>query len=204
MAKLKNGFDKLTEAQLLVEATSIVTKCTGNSFFADLQTTVTAAGTQAAAYSTALNAAVDGNKNAIAVKDSQKAYLILLLRQLGDFVSATAAGDRVILVSSGFPLVKDREPAPPLTKPNPPLLTPGLNAGEIVAEGENYKGARAIIHAMTMDPVTDNSTWTTKVTTNRTYSFTNLESGKRYWFKQSLVGTKDQCIESDAVSYVSQ
>jgi hypothetical protein len=204
MAKIKNGFDRLTEAQLLVEATSIVTKCTGNPYFTALQPAVQAVDAACNAYSTSLNAARGGDRNAIAVKDARKKDLIALLRKLGDFIGATAGGDQVILVSSGYPLVKEREPLPPLGKPNPPFVSTGLNAGHILLEGKSGRSVKAVIHMVTPDPVTDSSTWSSTVTTSRKHTFSNLESGKRYWFKQCMIGTNQQYVESDAVSYVSQ
>ena len=204
MAKTKNGYDKMTEANLLVKATSIVSHCTGNTFFTDIQTTVTAVGAARTAYGTALDTAKTGDKTAIVTKDAKKLELIMLLRKLGDQVSAIAGGDLVILTSSGIPMAKDREPSPPLTKPNPPLLSAGYNLGEVTSEGSSGKGISATIHMRTPDPLTADSIWISVVTTNRKHTFTNLESGKRSWYKQALVGVKDQYVESDPVSYIAQ
>jgi hypothetical protein len=57
---------------------------------------------------------------------------------------------------------------------------------------------------VTPDPITNSSSWSTKAAASRKYTFNNLESGKKYWFKQSLIGVNKQYVESDAVSYVSQ
>ncbi len=138
------------------------------------------------------------------MKDAKKGILVKALRKLGDMVSAIAGGDRVILVSSGFPLVKETESAPPLTKPNPPVMKAGNNAREILLEGEVLKAARAIKHMIAPDPLTTDTKWATIVTTSTRYTFTNLISGQKYWGKQGYVGTKEQYVESDAVSYISQ
>jgi hypothetical protein len=176
----------------------------GNAYFADLQPTVLIVGAATTAYGNALDAAKSGDKTAIAMKEAKRNDLIALLRKLGDLVSAEAGGDRVKLISSGIPLAKGREPLPLLTKPNPPVLSAGLNAGEVVAEGEFEKAAKAIMHMVTADPITSSSSWKSIVTTSRKYTFTSLESGKKYWFKQCVVGSKEQYVESDPVSYIAQ
>ncbi|MDB5193143.1 MAG: hypothetical protein JWQ96_2706 [Segetibacter sp.] len=194
----------MTEANLLVKATSIVTHCTGNNYFTDIQTTVTAVGAARTAYGSALDAAKTGDKTSIAIKDAKKLELIVWLRKLVDQVSAIASGDLVILKSSDIPLAKDREPSPLLTKPNPPILSAGFNLGEVTSEGASGKGIKATMHMITPDPLTSESVWRSVVTTSRKHTFTNLESGKRSWYKQALVGVKDQYVESDPVSYIAQ
>lgn len=103
MNKIKNGFDRMSEAVLLVEATSIVIKCTGNTYFTAEQAVVTQLDAAAEAYGEALDLASSGDRLAIATKDARKTVLINLLRKLGDLVSAVAGGNRMILVSSGYP-----------------------------------------------------------------------------------------------------
>ena len=38
---------------------------------------------------------------------------------------------------------------------------------------------------------------------DRRFVFDDRESGKRYWFKQGLIGINQQYVESDPVSYVA-
>jgi hypothetical protein len=203
MTKIKNGFDRMSEAKLLFEAITIGTQCTGNAYFVSIQAMVALLVTATTAFQNALDAAQSGDKNAIADKDVKKAELVSILRKLGDTISGIAGGNYQVLVSSGFPLVKEREPSQPLTKPNPPVVKAGFNAGEIMTIGEREKSAKAVIHMITADPAQENS-WKRNFTTGRRYTFTNLESGKRYWFKQAVIGVNKQYIESDAVSYIAQ
>jgi hypothetical protein len=57
---------------------------------------------------------------------------------------------------------------------------------------------------VTPDPVTANSEWASYGNTRRRYTYNNLESGKRYWFKQAQIGVRSQYVESDAISFVTQ
>ena len=145
-----------------------------------------------------------GAKNDIANKDVKKDQVITLLRSLGNMVAGIAKGDRQVLVSSGFPLVKDREPALPITKPAPPVLSTGINPGEVFSVGQADAAVVARVHLFAAEPITNDTKWDSTITTNRKFTYANLESGKKYWFKQGVVGKRDQYVESDAVSYVAQ
>src|SRR5687767_8875518 len=101
MNDLKNGFNRLSEPALLVEASGIVEAMTGNPNFPTLAPTVTQLATATTEYGTALNIAGTKDINAIATKNAKKTALIALLRNLGDMVEGEAKGDVVKLISSG-------------------------------------------------------------------------------------------------------
>jgi hypothetical protein len=204
MAKIKNGFDKQTDAELQVSSQAIVTACTNNPYFSAIQATVLEVADTAKAYRDALPEACTGMKIAIANKNVKREALIVALRSLRDAVSAVAKGKEAILISSAYPLAKERASRPPLSRPPVPAVAPGLNAGEIRVTGISHKSAVAVVYMVTPDPLTNDSAWTTNFATTRKFTFTKLESGKRYWFKQALIGIRKQYVESDAVSYISQ
>jgi hypothetical protein len=204
MAKIKNGFDKLADAALYVSSKAIVTACTHNPYFSEIQATVLEVAEVASAYWEALQEARTGLKEAIAIKNIKREALIRELRLLRDSVSAVAKGNEAILVSSKYPLAKERASRPPLSRPPLPAVAPGINAGEIRVTGISHKSAVAVVYMITPDPLTNDSAWTTSFATTRKFTFTRLESGKRYWFKQALIGVRKQYAESDAVSYIAQ
>jgi hypothetical protein len=204
MTKIKNGFDKLTDAELRISASTIVTACTNSPYFSGIQADVLEVAQVSNAYSLALAEASTGSKIAIATKNVKREELIAALRSLRDLVTAIAKGDNLILTSSGFPKAKERSGKPPLSKPPLPRVAPGINTGQILVTGVSDRSAVAVVYMMTPDPLNDDSTWTTNFATTRKFTFTRLESGKRYWFKQALIGVRKQYVESDAVSYIAQ
>jgi hypothetical protein len=203
MDDLTNGFNRLSEGELLMAATAIVDAMTANSNFPTLAATVTLVATATTEYGTALSEAANRDRVAIATKNAKKAALITLLRHLGDLVEGVANGDVVKLTSSGYTLAKQPANSEPLTKPNPPVLRSG-NPGQVLSTGVAVRQAKSVLHMITPDPLTPASEWNSTVSTSRRHTYNNLESGKRYWFKQGIVGVRSQYMESDAVSYIAQ
>jgi hypothetical protein len=58
----------------------------------------------------AQDAAADGGKAAIAARDEAQGSLIALLKALGNYVNYTAQGNVPVLATSGFDLVKTKQP----------------------------------------------------------------------------------------------
>jgi hypothetical protein len=107
-----------------------------------------------------------------------------------------------MLTSSGFTLVKKRESAPPLINPQKFIVRPGLNRGEILTSVERIPGARSYVHEYTLDPLSDASVWTSVTTTKRDHLFTNLQSGKTYWFRVAAVGINGQIVYSAPQAHI--
>ena len=204
MKKINLGFNRYTDAALLVLAQAILAALTGNAFFpapipalADLQTAIND-------YMAALSAAQEGGKTNVATKNARKQELIDLLIQLGNYVMLTANGDEVMLTSSGFPLTKERQPLPPLVQPEIIKLENGINSGELNVIITSVPGARTYVYQYTQDPLTDNSNWASNNSTLVKFSFNNLEAGKKYWCRVAAYGRNEQVVYSNAVSRIVQ
>jgi hypothetical protein len=66
------------------------------------------------------------------------------------------------------------------------------------------KGAKGYTPQFTSDPLTASSEWTQVMTTTSKYTFTNLNSAKKYWVRVAAVGPYNQVVYSDAISRVVQ
>ena len=66
------------------------------------------------------------------------------------------------------------------------------------------KGAVGYAYQYTQDPITENSAWQTVVGTSRKVVFAGLESGKKYWCRVIVIGTKGQGVFSTPISRVVQ
>ena len=156
------------------------------------------------AYSGALVAAVQTRgKNEIALKNQARETLTSLLGQLANSVMTTANGDRVKLVSSGFPLNSEGETSF-LLKPENMQVTDGINPGELVTTVKAVKGAKGYAHQYTPDPITPNSEWKQVLSTSCKCTLTNLVPGQKYWCRVAAFGSYNQLVYSDAISRVVQ
>ena len=96
------------------------------------------------AYKVAVTDAAQGGVENTAIRNARRAELVSLLRQLANYVSATANGDKETLLSSGFPAQKDvRSPIGPLPAPNAPVVTQGPVTGSLIAVSPPVYGASA-------------------------------------------------------------
>jgi hypothetical protein len=199
MQRINLGFGRYTDAALLVIAQAILAALTGNTFFPTPTPTLAALQTAVEAYSEALAAAVDGGKTAVAAKNARKQELMDLLVQLGIYVMLTANGDVEMLSSSAFPLTKDRQPLPPLEKPEITKMESGINSGELHVSINAVKGARTYVYQYTLDPLSQGSNWVSNNSTLVKFGFNNLEVGKKYWCRVVAYGKNEQMVVSDPV-----
>ena len=204
MNKLKNGFDKLINDQLMAKADSIETHLTGNLVYADVNPTVVQLHDLNKAFTTAVADASLGNKTAMATRDELRLDLIDLMRLMANSVMAIAADDRPKLVSSGFELYKEKQSRPAIVKPAPPTLAGTGNSGEIFSLGKRQPAMIAVNHQITEYPLTAASVWKTSTSSSVKYTFTNCVPGKQYLVRQCIVGVKSQCLESEPVGYIAQ
>lgn len=131
-----------------------------------------------------------------------RAKTIALLAELGEYTTAKAGGDPVILISSGFELNKAKGTRVLSTIKD--LKVTIERTGEAVTEVKRVAGAKAYIHQYTTDPLSSDSVWVNKVTTDASYTFTGLRSKEKYWFQVIAIGLNDQQTASPPVSRVIQ
>lgn len=204
MFKINLGFRKYTEANLLVIAQAILAALTGNAYFPTTTPTLAAFQTIISAYATALSAAKEGGKTNVAIKNQKKEELIAVLIALANYVTFTANGDEVMVISSGFPVTKQREPMPPLGKPEILKVEDGANPGGLTITIAGMKAAKTFLYQHTQDPLTDANEWTGQNSTLTKFSFVDLQSGKKYWTRVAAYGINEQIVYSDPVARIVQ
>ncbi len=200
MTKIKTAFSGYSDSHLETKADSILQNMTGNVNFPSPIPTLIELATALAAYSIALTKAADLGRLNVAEKNKARNTLELLLGQLGMYVMYIANGDEAILTSSGYSLAKANEPQY-ISFPGVVELVNGITSGELVASVKAMKGARSYNHQVTPDPLTPESVWDSTTTSRRSYTFKNLEPGKKYWFRVAVIGSDEQVAYS---SYASQ
>jgi hypothetical protein len=177
---------------------------TGNAFFPTPTPTLATLETSIDSCDAALSLAQDGSRTKIAAKNERRAELIQVLIALGNYVIFESGSNEVMLLSSGFPVSKQREPMPPLENPQILKLEDGPNAGDLKIAIGAVKGSRTYVYQYTQDPLTADSEWTGLNSTLTKFIFSQLQSGKKYWCRVLAYGTKDQVVYSDPVARIVQ
>ena len=131
-AKVTLGFiARSSDAVLIAWAGRIIAGLTGNAHFATTTPTLAVVVAARDAYVAAVGT-LDRGIPAVAKRDAARAPLEQVLRQLALNLQQTAQGDRVILISTGYPLQKTRQPTGIPAAPQNLRLKQG-KTGELIA-----------------------------------------------------------------------
>jgi hypothetical protein len=177
------------DAQLDQDTETIIASMTGKANFPTPSPTLTVITTALSAFTVALADAADGGVEKTAIKNAKRAELVSLLRQLSNYVFATANGDMTKLLSSGFPAQKTtRSPIGPLPAPITPVLSQGPVTGSLNASSPPVGGAYVYNWRVALASVP-----TTYVkqqqTTAASNTFEGLTPGQVYNVELNAVGT---------------
>jgi hypothetical protein len=204
LLRISNGFDKISDGDLLARANNIMGGMQGNAYFPTPTPTLATLQTAIDAFSDALTVALSGSNYDKAIKNQKKAEMIDLLHSLANYVLFIANGDPIIAQSSNFTIAKPPAPAPDVTQATNQLLEDVENSGDLVYSFDRVPGARSYIYQCTSDPVSDTAVWSSQTGTVRKVTFSNLEAGKRHWCRVVAIGINGQEVYSTPVSRIVQ
>lgn len=193
--KVSINFSTYTDSDLETKAEMILQNMTGNPAFANPIPTLAELQTATENYSVALVKAANLGRTDVAEKNKLRTQLELLLGQLGMYVMYIANGDAAILTSSGYSLTKTPEPQY-ITNPGNVMLSNGITSGELTSTVKGVKGARTYLHQITADPLTADSVWESTAGSRSSFTFQNLQAGKKYWVRVAAVGSGHQIAYS--------
>jgi len=130
------GFGRMSEKDVAAAAVAVLDGLPNNPNFPNSPVDLTAFKAEVEAYASAIAAAPDGGKKAIAERNKKREAIVKTLRQLGHWVEANCKNDLTILKSSGFqPASLTKAPIQPLA--GPPAIDKvanGPHSGEIVVK----------------------------------------------------------------------
>ncbi|MBD0285504.1 MAG: hypothetical protein ICV79_08785 [Flavisolibacter sp.] len=195
--RITNGFDRLSDPNLLVKAQDVLQAMTSNVHYPDPSPPLSALQAKITEYSNALSAAADGSKVQKLIRDEKRQELISLLHALSKYVLFSASS-QAVAASSGFTVAKEPQPAPPMSPPHNPSFANGSNSGELIAATNKVPGARAYLFQYTLDPLSGSSVWQAQVGSTRETVLRNLPVGQRIWCKVTAVGAHNQVLCSEA------
>jgi hypothetical protein len=143
------------------------------------------------------------DKEMVAIKNKIKDVILTLLQELAVYVTRISRGDRRMILSSGFDT--NREPRKIWDEPSIEQLEVTLGGpGIATIEAKNVKGVKAYIHQYTTEEPGPNTIWNSDGRVIKKYTFKNLKSEKRYWFRIVGIGTRKRQGYSPIVSVVIQ
>jgi hypothetical protein len=152
------------------------------------------------AYKVATADAAQGGVENTAIRNARRAELVSLLRQLANYISATANGDIETLLSSGFPAQKNgRSPIGPLPAPNAPVVRKGPVSGSLTAVTAPVFGA-SVYNWRTALASAPTVYVQTKQSTAARFTFEGLTPGQVYNIELNAVGSAGTSDWSDAGS----
>jgi hypothetical protein len=192
------GYNGMSDADIVARATAALTGLTGNSNFPTLPVDLATFNTNITGFSALISESMDGSKKVISQKNKQREVVIKNLEMLGRYVQVTANGDPAVFTSSGFqPASITKTPPAPLPLPVIKSVSQGAISGEIVVQVQPIP--KAISYEIRYGAVVNGappSSWTSKVTpkTRPPIGFQGLTPGTVYAFQvraQGKVGFTD-------------
>jgi len=136
-----NFMTRDSDAQFIVDTARILAGMTGNIAFPTPTPALAAVTTARNAYTAAVTAGQD-SKLGRSLRQKTRAAFVVLLRQLAHYVEDSSAGDRTLLMSSGFPLQQIRSPVGPLPAPTQVQFVHGKTTGTAIARCRRLAQAR--------------------------------------------------------------
>ena len=200
--RILQGYKKQSDADFAQLANRVITKMENEPLLPNPPEELKALREQLPNFQTAMVHASGRGRDNVAIKNSIRTEMEKLVKELANYVTRIANGDRIVLLSSGFDISGTKKPT--VLKPIGILEVKIDNPKEAVTKIKRVRGARAYIHQYTLEPLTNSSIWTTKVIATNTHTFTGLQSKERYLFQVIAIGAKGVEVQSPVVARVIQ
>jgi hypothetical protein len=194
----KNIITFKNEHDLLILIKRVIGKTKGNATFPNPPEALDELEKEVPELETALVKAKSRDKEWVAIKNNKKAIALALLVQLAQYIIEISKGDKALILSSGFEVVEEQTGK---TKPSIESLEVELGAaGEATLRAKVKKGAVAYMHQYATEAPGPNTVWHSVGHTTGNYTFTGLDSDKRYWFRVIAIARKGHQAYSPVVS----
>lgn len=191
---------KDSEATFTEKVTTLLEWMNANPNYTTPLPTLTVVQTAFDAYKVATANAAQGGVENIAIRNARRAELVALLRQLANYVSATANGDLEVLISSGFPIQKTgRTPIGPLPAPDAPRFSQGKVTGSAKAVTRPVKGALSYVWRLALASAPAVYVRTVQ-TSGARIAYTGLTAGEIYNVEANAFGAAGTSDWSDVGS----
>lgn len=181
-------FTKAGEAPFTDKVATILEWMKLNPDYASPSPTLAVVQTAFNAYTLATAEAAQGGVGHTEARNARRAELVALLRQLSNYVSATANGNLETLISSGFPIQKtSRTPIGILPAPSAPSASRGPVTGSMRALTPPVNGASTYNWRLALASAPTVYLETPQTTTAH-FTFNDLTAGQLYSVAANAVG----------------
>ncbi|CAN5224143.1 hypothetical protein BH11BAC6_BH11BAC6_07250 [soil metagenome] len=197
------SFSKYSDSFFVTLVTNVILAMTGNTYFTTPTPTLASLQTLLDDYVAAIAEAANKDRTKVALKNQSRALVNTAMRQLSTYINLICMGDLAKLTSTAMILSKFPE-ARIISIPENLRVTAGANPQSIVCKIKADRNADGYQFMITEDAITANSIWTSEACSRSTFTFTKLDSGKKYWVKVAVVGSNGQILYSMPVSYYAQ
>ena len=140
---------------------------------------------------------------AVALKNKLKAEVIALLTVLAEYVTVTCKGDRLNLLSSGFPISGASS-----TRIDQVISPLEVEIGAVGVAStsllKRLRGARIYMHQYTTEPPASETVWHSEMSKFSFHTFNGLTSMARYWFRVEAISAAGEKLTSQVVTRVIQ
>jgi len=194
--KLLGDSDTITQGYRAVE------KIENNPIFPDPPAALAEIKTVLPKLQSALGNAKGRDIEVVALKNKLKADVIALLAVLAEYVTLTCKGDRLKLLSSGFPISGATS-----TQIDQVIGTLEViigAPGEASTKLKRLRGARAYMHQYTTEAPTAETVWHSEGSKYPYYTFSGLNSVAKYWFRVVAISAGGERLTSPVVVRVIQ
>ncbi len=190
MAKISINFlNDDSDADLLVNTGRVLDSMTSNPNFPTPDPTLAVVGTAHDEFDAAVSG-LDGSSDAFALRDVKRAALTAVMRDLAVYVQKASGGDLVKILSSGFPVQKERQPVAELDRPqNMRLSRPGMS-GQLKARCTPVDNAVSYQWRWATTTAPTNFTMVEPPTTAASVLLEGLTPGVYYTAQVRAIGTK--------------
>lgn len=199
--KLKTDFRGYNDSELETKAQSIAALWAISTIFINPTPAMAEMLDAISKYSDSVTAAAEGGRTLIAARKANRKALEIMLRQWAAYAMMVAKGDREILISSGFDLVKENETVD-VAAPRLLSVKTGRISGQVIVRATGASGVKSYLHEYTTDPVTETSQWTRHISTRGTFIFDGLKPLQKYAFRTGILGSGDVITYSQVITWI--
>jgi hypothetical protein len=192
----------LRDSDTITQAYRVVEKMENNPIFPDPPPALAETKKVLPQLQSALGDARGRDVEAVALKNKLKAEVIALLTVLADYVTVTCKGDRLNLLSSGFPI--SGATSTQIDQVISPLEVEIGAPGQASTSIMRLRGARIYMHQYTTEPPTSETVWHSEVTKFPYYTFSGLTSMAKYWFRVEAITAAGEKLTTQVVTRVIQ
>jgi hypothetical protein len=200
MKKVTLNTSGATASDLVVKASTIVSKMTGNANFPTPSPALNSITTEITLLSAKLaeqQTAFRNHQQKTAEVHAQRKKVLELLQTEATYVQLTSGGDELKILSAGFDVREKATPLGLLPAPTKVLAEAGGSDGEIMVSFGRVYGAKSYVIEVSYD-ISSADNWDIFGIVTRTRStLRGLESGKRIWVRVAAVSAAGNGAYSD-------